>query len=365
MNEQGSFWQRYASHFVLLVVGALLLGGARSSAVASLLDFEVNAEPMALLAAESDEPAEVSLAASQPTNLASEPVPTIDINRFPTISDSAVAPRLNPDTYQGRLPDVQLGKYVVERFDTPNGIAFQYGIDAETLLGCNPELGIESSLLGIGVELVICPENGVLHDVAPGETLEQISNEYGIPVEDIVNFSENNLEFPFRLYPNTQLFIPGAVAEIFVWTAPGLSGPLGSNSPETGGGFTPLVIGSGFFIWPVSNASNITQYYWYGHPGLDIALPEGVPVFATDDGTVTFAGWNIYCYGNLVVVNHGNGYETFYAHLSSVSVFAGQVVNKGQVVGAIGNTGCSSGSHLHYEIRQNTVRVDPLSGFLP
>ena len=365
MNNQGGFWQRYASHFVLIVVGGLLFVGARSASFADALDFEVKAEPIAVDVSTAAVSAEIPRATPLPSFDRNQPIPTIDINRFPRLLDSSLAPRLNPETYQGQLPAIPLQTYVVERFDTPNGIAFEYGINAETLLGCNPQLGIESSLLGIGVELIICPENGVLHDVKPGDSLESIAEQYDIPVADIIAFAGNNLEFPYRLYPNTQLFIPGAVAEIFVWTPPALTGPLGSNSPETGGGFSPLVVGSGFFIWPVTNASNITQYFWYGHPGLDIALPEGVPVFATDDGTVTFAGWNIYCYGNLVVINHGNGYETFYAHLSDVNVFPGQVVNKGQVIGAIGNTGCSSGSHLHYEIRENTVRVDPLSGFLP
>ena len=361
MDPQGGFWQRYAPHLVLLVVGGLLLLGSQVAALSDQLAFTVEAEPLALATETGATPLFTPVATAN----ANLPQPTIDPRQFPDLVDAGVAPSLNPATYQGKLPQIPLQYYVVERNDTPNAIAFEYGIEAETLLGCNPQLGIESSLLSIGVELIICPEDGVLHDVAPGETLEQIGAKYGVPVADIIAFEGNNLEFPYRLYANTQLFIPGAVAEVFVWTPPALTGPLGSNSPETGGAFSPLVIGSGFFIWPVSNGSNITQYYWYGHPGLDIGLPEGTPVFATDDGTVTFAGWNIYCYGNLVVINHGNGYETFYAHLSAVNVFPGQVVNKGQVIGAVGNTGCSSGSHLHYEIRQNTVRVDPLSGFLP
>ena len=141
--------------------------------------------------------------------------------------------------------------------------------------------------------------------------------------------------------------VPGAVAEVFIWTPPSLSAVRGSG---TGSGISPAVVGTGTFIYPVSSR-NFTQRYWYGHPGVDIALSEGSGVFASDTGTVTFAGWNIYGYGNLIVVNHGNGYETFYGHLSGINVFPGQVVNQGNVIGAVGNTGNSSGPHIHFEIR--------------
>ena len=87
-------------------------------------------------------------------------------------------------------------------------------------------------------------------------------------------------------------------------------------------------------------------------------------MYAADSGTVTYAAWSPYCYGNLIVINHGNGYETFYAHLSGINVYPGQVVNKGNLIGASGNTGCSSGPHLHFEIRYNRNRYDPLS-YLP
>ena len=80
---------------------------------------------------------------------------------------------------------------------------------------------------------------------------------------------------------------------------------------------------------------------------------------ASDTGTVTFAGWNIYGYGNLIVVNHGNGYETFYAHLSGISVVPGQIVYQGNVIGSTGNTGNSSGPHVHFEVRINGAQDNP------
>ena len=88
---------------------------------------------------------------------------------------------------------------------------------------------------------------------------------------------------------------------------------------------------------------------------------EGNSVSAADTGTVTWAGWNVYGYGNLVVINHGNGYETYYGHLSNIGVVPGQVVNQGQYIAASGNTGRSSGPHLHFEIRYFNSMLQPLS----
>ena len=262
-----------------------------------------------------------------------------------------------PLTYQGQLPNVTYETYVVERGDTPRGIAEKFGIQPETLLGGNPQLSQESSLLQTDVELIILPIDGVLHDVGPGDTLESVSVQYGIPITDIIAYESNNLEFPYRLYPETQIMVPGAVRDVFVWNPPELSTVIGGTSWE-GAGVKPIIVGSGVFVYPVSSR-NYTQYYWYGHRGLDIGLPEGSGVYAADDGTVTYAGWNTYGYGNLIVVNHGNGHETFYAHLSSINVGPGQIVYKGNLIGLSGNTGNSSGPHIHFEIRLSGNQDDP------
>jgi murein DD-endopeptidase MepM/ murein hydrolase activator NlpD len=265
-------------------------------------------------------------------------------------------PAAVPQTYQGTLPQHEFQTYVVKRGDTPNGIAEKFGIAPETLLGGNPSLSEESSLLQTDVELIILPIDGVLHDVQIGDTLESVSQHYGIPEADIIAYTPNNLEFPYRLYPDTQILVPGAVRELFVWTPPTLSS-VGGTSRE-GGAIKPIIVGTGTFVYPVGSR-NFTQYFWYGHPGIDIALAEGNTVYAADTGTVTYAGWNQYGYGNLIVVNHGNGYETFYGHLSGINVGPGQIVYQGGVIGASGNTGNSSGPHVHFEIRLNNNRDNP------
>lgn len=355
--------KRFSNHLILLalvglfVVGVQVLGAGEETAANDPLEVLVEA-PLPVVAS-----GEVTAAVSE--SAAVPILPTIDLTRVPILSDNSLAPELDPITFVGKKPIHNFPTYVVEAGDAPENIATRFGISTETILGGNPRLSNEASALQTGTELVILPIDGVLHTVGRGETLESISMRYGVSAEEIIAYADNNLEFPYRLYPETQLLIPGALPEIgFVWNPPSLASIRGNNSPDIGGGNTNfLVQGTGSHVWPIS-ARNITQGYWVGHPGLDIGASEGSSVVASDRGTVTWAAWNTYCYGNLVVINHGNGFETFYAHLSSINVRAGQVVQKGQYIGGSGNTGCSSGPHLHYEIRYNTARDNPYN-YLP
>ncbi len=341
MHEQKSARQRLAGYAVLIFVIGLLALGWRAAA-----NTTAQAEAPSPIQTTTDETSAITVAdAADP---AAAPV-------APVIEDIAFVPAAVPQTFVGRRPEHQFQTYTVERGDTPNGIADRFGIQATTLLGGNPLLSQESSLLQTGVTLVILPIDGVLHDVQPGDTLESIAEQYGVPVETIIGYAPNNLEFPYRLFPETQIMVPGAVRDVFVWTPPTLASV---RSSREGSGVAPVIVGTGTYIYPVGSR-NFSQYFWYGHPGVDIALPEGTAVVASDTGTVTFAGWNIYGFGNLIVVNHGNGYETFYAHLSGISVVPGQIVYQGNVIGSTGNTGNSSGPHIHFEIRANGVQDNP------
>ena len=107
----------------------------------------------------------------------------------------------------------------------------------------------------------------------------------------------------------------------------------------------------------------VTQNFHPGHNGLDFGIVVGTPVEATMDGKVVHAGWNNQGYGNLVIVDNGT-YKTYYAHLSSIPVSVGDSVTAGTTIGLSGNTGNSTGPHLHYEIRQNNVPIDPTSATL-
>lgn len=350
MEEERTIVERGAGYAVLLLVTLLLLWSWRAGpgrVIEASGETAVSSPSAALAESNPDTPLPLT---------DQGPIYDFSTGDLPVITDGSLDPNPNPHTFQGRRPEHSFITYVVERGDTPNSIADRFNIRTETLLGGNPELSQEASLLQTGSEIIILPIDGVLHDVQPGETLERIAEQYGVPLEEIIAYEDNNLEFPYRLYPETQIMVPGAVREVFVWTPPSLAS-VGGVSRE-GSGVRPLIVGTGTFQYPVGGR-NFSQYFWYGHPGIDIALGEGSPVYAADTGTVTFAGWNVYGYGNLIVVNHGNGFETFYAHLSSINVSPGQIVYKGNVIGLSGNTGRSSGPHIHFEIRINGVQDNP------
>ena len=351
MIEKESRLHRYAGYLFLLLIAVLLLVGLRLGVLAEGGDREPTGDGSVPV---NSGRTDFAFDEKPAVRIGSEDDPELPL---PILSDHSLVPAPVPETFQGKRPHHEFETYLVERGDTPSGIAYQYGIKTETLLGGNPKLSQESSLMQPGMELIILPLDGVLHDVKAGDTLESISAEYGIPVEDIIAYEPNNLEFPFRLYPDTQIMVPGAIADVFIWTPPALSTVRGGGSRE-GAGIAPAIVGTGTFIFPVSSR-NFTQRFWYGHPGVDVGISEGSGVFASDTGTVTFAGWNIYGYGNLIVVNHGNGYETFYGHLSAINVFPGQIVYQGNVIGATGDTGNSSGPHIHFEIRTNGNQDDP------
>lgn len=345
MNEQ-RFWHRLSGHLIL-AGGALILialgqfqwVGGRTQGVA------------------------VSTAVSTPAPIAEETVegtavPTLlPQGPLPVINDSSLAPLPNPLTYQTKLPAHNFQMHEVARGETPNIIANQYGISADTLLGGNTWLSQESNQLQVGAQLVILPVDGVLHKVRAGETLESIAELYRVTAEAIISYVPNNLEFPFyRLVPESELVIPGASIGQFFFTAPKSVATNAAGEPQW------KVFGTGTYIWP-SNGRCITQFYNGFHPGLDVSASEGSPVYASDTGTITYASFaagTYYDYGNLIVINHGNGFETFYAHLSSIGVFPGQTVTQGDLIGFTGNTGRSSGPHIHFEIRDNDFRTNPL-----
>ena len=141
-----------------------------------------------------------------------------------------------------------------------------------------------------------------------------------------------------------------------------------AQTPSGGGGST--IVGTGQFAWPTPSCSIITSYYGYRmhpvygyerlHTGIDIGAADGAEIIAADDGTVVHAGW-MGGYGNCIMIDHGNGYTTLYAHLSSIAVSSGSTVSRGNTIGYVGSTGVSTGPHLHYEVRQGGATTDPMA----
>jgi murein DD-endopeptidase MepM/ murein hydrolase activator NlpD len=354
MNNFPKQWlERYALPLIVLVLVLAVVVFGRSALRSSLTG----------PAAVSPTPATGSTAEADPfvpesADSALPPAPAPNLAAVPVLRDESIMPVADLTTFRGKLPAHQFQTYEVVRGDTPIRIAERFGIKAETLLGGNPRLSEEAGLLQVGDILLIMPIDGLLHDVRPGESVESVAEKYGVTPQVIIDYPANNLEFPYRLYPDSQVLVPGAVREVFKWDPPQLTS-LVSSGGYWAGQARPLIRGTGTYIWPTTGR-NISQVYWYAHQAIDIAIVEGTPIFASDTGTVTYAAWSPHCYGNLIVINHGNGAETFYAHLSSFNVVPGQIVYQGNVIGGSGNTGCSSGPHLHFELRINGNRDNPM-----
>jgi murein DD-endopeptidase MepM/ murein hydrolase activator NlpD len=184
--------------------------------------------------------------------------------------------------------------------------------------------------------------------VKPGDTLSQIALRYGVTTHSLA--VANGINNPARIYVGMILSIPSAQA--------------GSNSvvyASVGEGICTDVklaqTGTGYFTRP-TRGYYLTQSFKTGHPGVDLATDTGTGVLASDGGTVIFSGWNSAGYGNLVILDHNNGWRTYYAHLSEIDVECGQWVPRGSIIGAVGSTGNSTGPHLHFEILRFGISVN-------
>jgi murein DD-endopeptidase MepM/ murein hydrolase activator NlpD len=229
--------------------------------------------------------------------------------------------------------------YIVQSGDTVQGIAGYYGLQPETLMWSNPAIEDTPDLLKIGQEVIILPIDGVYHAVEDGDTLSSIAQKYKVETTAITDVSWNNLTPPdFNITPGMKLIVAGGSKPLITKVVTSYSGPIPTGAT-----------GSGQFRWPV--LGRITQDYWSGHRAIDVAVPPNTPVYASDSGYVSFAGWTDVGYGYLVRVDHGNGYETWYAHNNSFAVTLGESVERGQVIAYSGSTGRSSGPHVHFEIR--------------
>lgn len=264
-------------------------------------------------------------------------------------------------------PNVRLQEYVIKEGDTPWSIGKKFGLQPESILWANDGLSAEAGSLTISTTLSILPVDGVLHTVAEGDTVEGIATQHGVSPDIVINYMGNDLplEPPIELTPGQQIIVPGGTRPI-AWQDPGpaIVAGMGRKSPGYYSGDL-VYIGSGYFIWPVAEPIVLTQQFWGAHPAIDIDTYYRQPIFASDSGTVIFSDWTTNGYGNLVIVDHGNGLWTYYAHNSFNLVRSGEGVVKGQQIAESGSTGNSSGDHLDFRIRVDGGSfLNPLN-FLP
>lgn len=263
--------------------------------------------------------------------------------------------------------------YTVKSGDTLFGIADQFGIEPETLLWGNQMiLGDNPHNLRPGQELSILPVDGTYHRWSEGDGLNGVAKFFGVGPEAIINYPGNQIDAETigdwsnpNIEPGTWVIIPGGRRAFVSWSAPNIPREDPSVAAVLGEGACESVLsgalGTGTFLWPANNhfLSGFDYTPEANHQGIDIDGEDGDPVYAADNGVIVFAGWNDWGYGNVIVISHGNGWQTLYAHLSAYYVGCGQSVWQGNVIGTIGNTGNSSGSHLHFEMMFNGEHVNP------
>jgi murein DD-endopeptidase MepM/ murein hydrolase activator NlpD len=201
--------------------------------------------------------------------------------------------------------------------------------------------------------LEVLPVTSVSHKVNKGDTVYSIAKKYDTSPQGIVDYPFNSFtnDETFELAIGQTVVVPDGIPPAAASTTPRIR----QITPDAG-----TVVASGSFVWPAGGSVS-QRFVWY-HKGIDIANRAVPSILAADSGKVVMAGWiDGYGYGNRVMIDHGNGYRTLYAHLSQVYVVPGQTVARGAAIGKMGSTGRSTGIHLHFEVIRNGVYLNPLS----
>jgi murein DD-endopeptidase MepM/ murein hydrolase activator NlpD len=368
--EQGrSLLFRYTSHFVILavligVIGLVSTAKTTSAAGGTSAKHIVNSVALTSSATSGGDSGEVYNSYGQ-----GGPI---------VVDQIVVAPQANPYTAIPSRERRGVITYTVQAGDTLFGIAGQFGLRPESILWANYDtLEDNPHLLKPGMDLAIPPVNGIVYTAVEGDTVESIAEKYKVTPDAIyVDGYEWNLLKPGEQpFVGASLIIPGGSREFTAWTISAAENAPKTNSYDTSGAVVargdigtcaPIppgtgLVGTGNFIWPAPKHWLSGNPYAPWHPGIDIAAKLGDPIYAADNGIVIYAGWNNWGYGNLVVIDHGNGWQTWYAHNSGIYVSCGQNVYQGSVISAAGSTGRSTGPHLHFETRFQGTLPNPFN----
>ncbi len=308
----------------------------------------------------------------------SGPAPTavVNVNSIPAadvpiISGIARAAQLHTNVPTRPREDISI--YTVQDGDTVFGIAEKFGLQPQTILWSNYNILLDDPhSLKPGQELTILPVNGVYWEWLGGIPFGDWADFYGVTAKDIIEFPGNHIDpntvgdfNNANIKTGTWLIIPAGEREFVSWSAPlGVTRENPASARVLGAGACEPIsggaVGYGSYIYP-TNKHYISGFDYSektNHRGIDLAGNEGEGVYAADAGVIVYSGWNDYGYGNMIMIDHGNGFQSLYAHLSEIYRGCGQSVGQGEGIGAIGSTGRSSGPHLHFELMAG-VKVNP------
>ena len=259
----------------------------------------------------------------------------------------------------GKSGTGQISVYVVRKGDSLPQIAKMFGVSTNTIMWAN---NLKSSTVSEGQELVILPISGVKHTVKSGDTLKSIAAKYKADMTDTLAY--NNVTIDTKLSPGDIIIVPDGEIGSSSSTgtkSTGRTTTLGSSPYRRAGdttAFEPLTVNvsnypsyPGYYARPL--AGGVKTQDLHGYNAVDLGAPSGTAIYAAAEGTVIISKSGGYNggYGSYVVISHPNGTQTLYAHMSRNNALVGQHVSQGQQIGAVGSTGWSTGSHLHFEVR--------------
>lgn len=261
------------------------------------------------------------------------------------VGEEALLPEVGPSTQAPEAFDTSSGQisvYVVRSGDTFAGIAEMFDVSVNTILWANDMT--RSSVLKAGQNLVILPMSGVMHTVVSGDTLNTIAKKYSGDVDEISSFNE--MKPTDKLVIGDTIMIPDGEMSFSTRPSSVTSGQTSRLVSSYGG---PEYVG--YYQKPFLTGRKTQGLH--GYNGVDYGMPVGTPIYAAASGVVIISRTSGYNggYGLYVAIQHPNGTQTVYGHLSNVVVSVGQTVKQGQIIGNSGNTGKSTGAHLHFEVR--------------
>lgn len=309
----------------------------------------------------------------------SGPAPTVevDIHSIPALENpliTGISRSAQIHTNIPSRPRNEITNYTVQEGDTVFGIAEKFGLQPQTILWGNYNILLDDPhSLKPGQELNILPVDGVYWEWLGGIPFGDWAEFYGVTAADIIEYPSNKIDpnavgdyANANIKTGTWLIIPNGKREFVNWSAPlGVTRENPASARVLGQGACEPVsggaVGYGTYVYPTNKhfLSGFDYNEKTNHRGIDLAGSEGEGVYAADAGVVVYSGWNNYGYGNMIMIDHGNGFQSLYAHLSAIYRGCGQSVGQGEAIGAVGSTGRSSGPHLHFELMTATWKVNP------
>jgi len=300
--------------------------------------------PEASAGSESDANSISSSSSYEPT------APAINTNPVPvtpapvSIDDNSLIAATNPSSLALEVVDSSNGQastYIVHKGDTISAVAKMFDVSVNTVIWANNLT--KNSSLKEGQALVILPISGTIHTVVAGDTLTKIAKKYGGDLNEISQF--NDLAINDSLNLGDQIIIPDGEASspTTVTSSSGVKTKVVYNVPNY----------SGYYVKPFVGGHQTQGLHGYRNSAVDYGMSVGTPLWAAAGGTVIRSmnsGWNG-GYGNYVIIQHANNTQTIYGHMKNTIVSVGQTVTQGQLIGYSGNSGNSTGPHLHLEVR--------------